>query len=181
MNMMSDIWYNVKNFTIHAAKGISRSSKSVVRSIRYKFDQRSTNKKQRALIKALGEKVYELSSTGVELPSEAIEIVNKVNQLHEHTATAKEAYVAQKAAVADQIAADKAAWAQEKAAHAEEKAIRKAELEAQRQLIAERAAAAKAEAFAQAEKTAEVVEQASEQAQPKTPVIEIQEVSATQE
>jgi len=179
--MMSDIWYSVKNFSLHAAKGIARATKSVVRSIRFKFDQISTNKKQRKLIKSLGEKVFELSAAGVELPTEAAEIVNQINQLNEHAATAKDAYVAEKAAVAEQAAADKAAWAEEKAVHAEEKAIRKAELEAKKQVIAERAAIAKAEALAQAEKTSIAEELVPEQPQPEAPVLEVQEAPDSHE
>ena len=135
MIMMADVWYSVKNFLLHAAKGISRTAKSVVRAVRFKFDQVSTSKKRRVLIRSLGEKVFELSSTGVELPSEAADIVNQINQLNEHAVTTKDAYVAEKAVVAEQAAADKAAWAEEKAAHAEAKAIRKAEMEARKQVI----------------------------------------------
>ncbi len=178
--MMSDIWYSVKSFTLHTAKRVSRATKGGIRSIRYKMDQISTNKKYRTLIKDLGAKVFELSASGVELPPEAADIIHQINQLNEHSATTKDAYVAEKAAVAEQVAADKAAWAEEKAVHAEERAIRKAELEARKQVAAERAAIAKAEALAQAEKAAATESQAAENPQPEQPILEVQETSTSE-
>lgn len=113
---MSDFSAKLKSILSGSAKFVGKTAASAAKSTKYKLNELSALSKRRELISDLGAKIYELSQAGIELPSEAQELVKQIAALDGNLDTMRADHAAQKAAAAEQHAAEKAARAAEKAA-----------------------------------------------------------------
>lgn len=122
---MSDFSNKLKNVLVCSAKFIGKTANTAVKAGKYKMNELTGVSKRRDLINELGSKVFELSQNGLELPSEAAELVRQILVIDGELETLRADHAAQKAAAAEQHAAEKAARAAEKAAAKAAAAIEK--------------------------------------------------------
>ncbi len=131
---MADMKMTLKNLWTQGVKVVNKAASGLASATRYKMDEMGGVSRRRELIAELGEKVYVLSQTGVELPEEVAPMIKEITDLEANLAELRSDHAAAKAAAAEAAAADKAARAAEraeaKAAAAEAKAAAKAEAEA---------------------------------------------------
>ena len=122
---MADFAAALKDRAVRFAKLIGRTAKKTTQAAKYKMDELSNISKHRDLIRELGEKTYELSCSGQQLPAEIAQIVEQITALDADLSTLRADYALKKAEAAEAQAAEKAARAAEKAAAKAEAAISK--------------------------------------------------------
>lgn len=159
---MSEIFISLKNVLTDGFKAAGRVVKGAANSTRYKLDELDSKSRRREALSELGEKVYSMYQAGVEMPEEAMPLLNELRALDEGMETMRTERVEKKKADAEQLAEErvalKAQRAEAKQARAESRAAAKQAREEKRAAaVAAAAAAAAAEAEAEAEQEAEEV------------------------
>ncbi len=113
---MSNFGHALKKAVTRGAKAIKRNSTRLVKATKFKTAEWADLGKKRDLIKALGEKVYDLAQNGIVLPEEAAELVQQISALDSDLAVLRADNEARKASDAQLRATEKASRAAEKAA-----------------------------------------------------------------
>ncbi|MBQ8202401.1 MAG: hypothetical protein IJZ74_11615 [Clostridia bacterium] len=128
---MADFSTTLKGLWSQSVKAVNKAATGLASATRYKMDEMGGISRRREAIAELGEKVFALSQTGVELPEEVAPLLKEIQELEAGLAELRSDRVAAKAAAAEQAAAEKAARAAEKAAAKAAAAAEKAAAEAE--------------------------------------------------
>lgn len=162
---MSGFGKVVKNIFAGGLKCVGKTASNVADATRYKLGVMDNKGRMREAITELGEKVYSLYQAGVEMPEEALPLLNEMRALDEGLETMETEHAAKKEAAAKEREEERAARKEEravaKAARKEERAAAKAA----RKEAREAEKAAKAAAAAQMEAEADEVDEALEDAE----------------
>lgn len=160
---MTDFVTTLKDILTRGVNAVSKAANGVVDATKFKMNEMDNASRRREAISELGEKVYGLYQTGIDVPEEIVPLVNEIRSLDETMDAMRSDRAAAKAAAAEQAAADKVAREQ---ARAEARAAAKEAKEAAAAAKAAAAAAAAeaaAQAKAEAEQAVEYVEDVAEE------------------
>lgn len=113
---MADFAETLKSILNRSMEAVSKAATNVASATRYKMSEMDNISRRREAISELGEKVYGLFQTGVELPEEILPLANEIRALDESMDALRSDRAAAKAAAAEEAAAAKAARAEAKAA-----------------------------------------------------------------
>lgn len=162
---MSDFSKKLKDILTDGLRAVSHAAGTVAGATRYKLDELDRVSRRREAIGELGEKVYAMFQAGVEMPEEALPLLNELAALDEGLQTMRAEHAEQKAANKQKKQEDAAARKEQRAA---EKAARAAAMQAVDTSLADAQAELDAEAAAEAPQAA--VPAAEEEA---APVLEV--------
>ncbi|MBR3763111.1 MAG: hypothetical protein IKK57_00995 [Clostridia bacterium] len=168
---MSDFTMKLKDILTDGLRAVSKAAGNVAGATRYKLDELDRVSRRREAIGELGEKVYEMFQAGVEMPEDALPLLNELAALEEGLQTMRAEHAEQKAANKQKKQEDAAARKEQRAA---EKAARAAAKQAADTALADAQADMEAaEAFIPVEEAADVQEAA--------PVLEVAGVQDAEE
>ena len=173
---MADFAEILENIVTSGIRIVNRTANTVTQETRYKLGELDSMSRRREAITELGQKVYDLFQAGVDMPEEALPLLNELRALDEGLTAMRSEHAVQKAAQAEERQAEKATRKEERAAA---KAARAAQIAAAK----EAAARMQAEVAEAATEIAEEVEEAAEEVAPvlEVPAEEIAEVAQDEE
>lgn len=123
---MSEFATKLKGVLADGIRAVSNAATTVAGAARYKLDELDRVSRRREAITELGEKAYAMFQAGVEMPEEALPLLNELAALDEGLQTMRTEHEEQKAAnkqkKQEEAAARKEQRAAEKAARAAAKA-----------------------------------------------------------